>query len=239
MSMTRQLERPILITGCARSGTSLTAGIINLCGAFGGKMYGPTRYNRKGYFENSYIRREIQKNYMKDIAADPRGQHPFPGKRMDIPLGFGYTVKEAIKADGYHHGRWFYKDATICLNWPVWHKAFPNAQWLIVRRPDEDIIDSCMRTPFMNSYHTREQWQQWVLHHKGCFLDMQKAGLDMREVWTNDVVEKGDLTEIEKIVKSFSLNWDEKKVRGFVDSRLWKGNRIQNPGDRIQEVKTF
>ena len=35
------MKDPILITGCARSGTSMIAGVINICGAFGGDMAGP------------------------------------------------------------------------------------------------------------------------------------------------------------------------------------------------------
>ena len=42
------MKNPIIITGCARSGTSLTAGVINICGAGGGEMSGATIYNKKG-----------------------------------------------------------------------------------------------------------------------------------------------------------------------------------------------
>ena len=44
------MKEPILITGCARSGTSMVAGIINMSGAFGGVMAGPNKNNQKGNF---------------------------------------------------------------------------------------------------------------------------------------------------------------------------------------------
>ena len=220
------IDRPILITGCARSGTSMVAGIINICGAFGGKMYGGSKYNRKGYFENMYIRREIQKEYMKSIGADPQGQYPLPDTNdMRVFEHFGGAIKETIQKEGYKRGLWFYKDATICLNWPVWHYAFPNAQWIIVRRPDEDIVESCMNTSFMSKYSDRDGWHGWVDHHKQCFSEMIRSGLSVKEVWTNDIVEHKDFHWVGRVITDLGLEWDEQKVKNFVDQKLWKTNR--------------
>jgi hypothetical protein len=55
------MKDPILITGAARSGTSMTAGVINICGAFGGVLSGPNKNNKKGMFENNRIRQDIAK----------------------------------------------------------------------------------------------------------------------------------------------------------------------------------
>ena len=53
-------QSPILVTGCARSGTSLVAGIVNICGAFGGVTRPGNPANEKGLFENISIQ-EIDK----------------------------------------------------------------------------------------------------------------------------------------------------------------------------------
>ena len=42
------IMEPILITGAARSGTSMSAGVVSLCGAWGGELSGPNVYNKKG-----------------------------------------------------------------------------------------------------------------------------------------------------------------------------------------------
>ena len=115
------MKSPILITGCARSGTSLVAGCINICGAFGGKMFGPSPYNRKGMFENQRIREEIDKGYLRSIGVDPKGQRPLPDiKNLTIPVNFRQQVTEVILSEGYKSGPWFYKGARSCLFWPVW-----------------------------------------------------------------------------------------------------------------------
>ena len=72
------MVEPILITGAARSGTSLTAGIISICGAFGGNTTGSTPYNRNGQFENSHIRNRIVKPYLVRMGVDKLGQYPLP-----------------------------------------------------------------------------------------------------------------------------------------------------------------
>ena len=56
----------------------MVAGIINMCGAFGGRMSGPTQNNQKGMFENQRIRNEIVKPYLRKSGYDPMGQYPLP-----------------------------------------------------------------------------------------------------------------------------------------------------------------
>lgn len=75
MKETNLIEKsPILITGCARSGTSMVAGVINMCGAFGGSMSGPNHNNAKGMFENARVRNNIVKPYLRQLHVDPLGQ---------------------------------------------------------------------------------------------------------------------------------------------------------------------
>ena len=65
------LDKPIFITGCARSGSSMTGGIVSLCGAWGGIMSGPTAYNKKGMFENAEIRNTMIKPLLERLGFDP------------------------------------------------------------------------------------------------------------------------------------------------------------------------
>src|SRR3990167_1759798 len=162
-------DNPIFITGCARSGTSLTAGIIHLCGAFGGKMRRPNINNQKGMFENIAITQDLVKPFLKSIGADKMGQNPLPDpakvvlKANILAHQWRQNVISILNSEGYIGDRpFFYKGAKMCLMWEIWHAAFPNAQWIIVRRNKEDIIDSCLRTSFMKAYKDRGGWAKWV-----------------------------------------------------------------------------
>jgi len=223
--VTEPLYSPIIVTGCARSGTSLVAGVLHICGAWIGDCTGPTRWNKKGQFENEFIRDELTKPFLKSIGADPMGQDPLPPlgwQSAHFAQGISWREKvvEAVKAQGYTGDRpWMFKGAKACLIWPIWKEAFPRAKWVVVRRPDEKIIDSCMRTSFMRKRNTRESWKEWVEYHKEKFLQMEEAGLNMRDIWPFQNGE-ANMGFFEVLVYSLGLTWDAQKVDAFIDPDL-------------------
>lgn len=221
--MSEEMPPPILVTGAARSGTSMTAGIIANSGAFGGNMLGPNPNNRKGMFENGAIREQVIKHYFREAGADPMGQFPLPDP-YDLPpfADLGHIMEAIMWAEGYQEGPWFYKGAKLCLIWPVVHLAFPKAKWIIVRRSADDIVRSCMKTRFMRAFDSEEGWWGWVDHHLECFQDMKEAGLDVTEVWPSEFV-AGDFRGIAQTVNDLGLTFDLKFATKFVDKKLWKG----------------
>ena len=218
------MSGPILITGCARSGTSMISGIIDGHGVFGGETSGPTRYNARGMFENARIRNEVVKPYLKGIGVDPLGQYPLPDVTALDPFeGLQDTVAAILRDQGYTEGRWYYKGAKMCLIWPLWAEAFPDAQWIIVRRRDEDIIRSCMLTGFMRAYAGAKGWSGWVEEHKKRFAEMWAAGLQVREVWPARLL-TGNFSEARNMIEWLGLEWNEEVTRAFIDPRLWHHN---------------
>lgn len=227
------MNEPILITGCARSGTSLIAGIINLCGAFGGKMSGPTQNNAKGMFENARIRNDIVKPYLKGIQVDRMGQYPLPDiENLPVPTNWRKKIERVIIDEGYTEGAWMYKGAKMCLMWPVWSYAFPNAKWIIVRRRTGDIIDSCLKTGFMRAFSdslkcrmvkakdTRDGWLWWVHQHEKRFVEMIEAGVNCKQIWPERMV-SGDYGQIYEMLEWLGLEWSS-EILSFVDPKLWK-----------------
>lgn len=62
IAMDDLLDRPVLICGLPRSGTSLTAGILAICGLWLGRTVpGGGSENPKGFFENVFLRERINK----------------------------------------------------------------------------------------------------------------------------------------------------------------------------------
>lgn len=228
---------PIFITGAARSGTSLCAGIVNICGAWGGKLAGATRYNRKGMFENSTIRNEVIKPFLREINCDPLGQNPLPNIHSLEPLrvGTGSEIRQKVtkimESQGYPGGPWFYKGAKMCLMWPLWHEAFPDAQWIIVRRDSEDIVTSCLKTSFMQAFKTRSGWLGWVAEHEKRFEEMCEAKLKVQEVWPQRAV-NGDLIQMQIVINNLGLNWNFEAVKQFIEPTLWhRSKKERTHGD--------
>ena len=232
------MREPILITGCARSGTSMVAGVINICGAFGGNMSGPNSNNQKGMFENSTVRNEIVKPYFRQIGVDPLGQYPLPNtKELIIPLDWKERVEQIIIDQGYSGGPWMYKGAKMCLHWPVWHFHFPGAKWIIVRRRTGDIIKSCMKTGFMSAFgrahnqkyvgvdNERDGWLWWVHQHIDRFIEMiqEENGPNCKQIWPHRMV-NGDYKQMMETIEWLGLEWDSKALE-FIDPLLWHSRK--------------
>jgi hypothetical protein len=231
------MNEPILITGCARSGTSLVAGIINMRGAFGGVMSGPNSSNAKGMFENVRIRNDVVKPYFQSLGVDKMGQYPLPDiDSLPIPYNWRKRVENIMISEGYEGGPWMYKGAKMCLHWPVWHYAFPNAKWIIVRRKPTDIIRSCMRTGFMTAFNNKpnqirvgansaeEGWAWWIEQHKKRFIEMIEEGLNVKQIWPERMVQ-GDYTQINEMLNWLGLEWGP-EITEFIEPKLWKAREM-------------
>ena len=229
-------ESPILITGCARSGTSMVAGATHLCGAWGGDMRGPNRNNKKGMFENSRIVESIVKPYLARMGADRLGQFPLPDvDNLDIPVNWRAEVLQVMRNEGYKDGPWFYKGAKMCLMWPVWHFAFPYAKWIIVRRRTGDIVNSCLKTSFMRAFGRRafqkavgvdneiDGWIWWVRQHERRFVEMIDNGLNCKIVWPERMV-NGDYRQMMETIEWLGLEWNS-EVLSFIDPKLWRARQ--------------
>lgn len=195
-------DRPILITGCARSRTSMVAGVINRCGVWGGDMFGSAPGNPSGFYENKALRERLVKPLLQMIGADPLGVHPLP---PEPDRKWGKDIHEAARTfldeQGYAGEQWMYKGAKMAYLWPAWDEAFPDAKWVIVRRDREEIIDSCLRTHFMNQHsQKREFWERWVDETEQRLEEM-KRHVDYVEVWPPD--------GLREMVDSLGLEWTE------------------------------
>jgi len=231
------MKSPILITGCARSGTSMVAGIINICGAFGGVMSGPNRNNQKGMFENVAIRQRMTKPYLHSIGVDPLGQYPLADTNsLPIPRDWKDRVEEIMIREGLQEDQpWMVKEAKMSFTWPIWHYAYPNAKWIIVRRKTPDIIRSCMRTAFMNAFRREENqaaveakdeydgWMWWVHQHEAQFKEMLYAGLNVKQIWPERMVSR-DYGQTEEMIEWLGLEWND-EIFGFIEPKLWKARQ--------------
>lgn len=221
---------PIIITGAARSGTSMTAGIIQICGAFGGDTQKPNKNNPKGMFENLVIRKQLIKPFLKSIGADPMAQRPLPKIQQlydiienDEFIGSNWynRIYYVMQNQGYTTGHWYIKEPKICLIWPIFAEAFPKAKWVIVRRKDEDVINSCLRTGFMSKYNNYVGWYKWFQVHERRLQEILNSEYDSMEIWPQQLID-GDFNKMKSIINWLGLNWEEEEIKNFVDKNLWK-----------------
>jgi hypothetical protein len=205
---------PILITGCPRSGTSIVAVAINKCGAFLGET------SKRDMFENSCIKRTVVKPYFERNGYDPSGQFPLPNTgEISIPMDWKQKVEQVIVTEEYINGPWMYKGTGMCLIWPVWNYAYPNAKWIIVRRKTSDIVYSCLRTGYMNAYNDEKGWKEWVHLYEKKFVEMIEAGLNCKQIWPERMV-NGNYEQLKEVLDWIGLPW-KKEIVDSIDPLLW------------------
>ena len=218
------IDKPIFVLGLARSGTSLVAGTLEIWGAWLGRTVpGGGPENPKGFFENVVLREHINKRILFNLGCDPLGVQKLPDlyKLPDIP-NFSEIIEQIIRAEGYKEDRrWLFKDAKLTLLWPVYKAAFPNAQWIIVRRNEEEIIHSCLRTFFMVQ-HSKDPvfWKRWADEYLFRLDKLKESEVWWREIWPQDLV-RGNLSVLCQIVRDLELEWNELGVTNFIDPNYW------------------
>jgi len=211
--MITRISSPILVTGAERSGSSIIAKIINLCGGFTGKS--------NNMYENTRIKKYIA-NYYQYMGIDPSTQYPLPNREH---LPNNVNVRELILRTLYEEGLngeapWVYKSSKSCQIWPILHKSFPEAQWIVVRRRTGDIVNSCIHTAYMYSYSNkmiqsivgvdteREGWIWWVREHEKMFQEMEQSNLKIKTIWPERMV-TGDYSQVKDMIEWLGLTWNE------------------------------
>lgn len=216
---------PILVTGMARSGTSMTAGVIHFCGGWTGEQ--DSLAPRRSLFENARLT-EVFARYLKCIGVDPSGQSPLPCSSV-LPLWFDMRneVQRAAVESGYLAGPWFYKSSKIPLVWTQWAETFPQSKWVLVRRTEEQIVQSCLKTRFMVAHSTEKGWREWHRYYIDRFDEMlaaQSLAGRIKQVWPTKMI-LGDFAEIRDVVEWLGLVWDENRVRNFIAPERWNRGR--------------
>ncbi|MFW6002557.1 MAG: sulfotransferase [archaeon] len=208
------MKDPIIVTGIPRSGTSMIAGILQLCGAWTGDV--------NNMFENKEIKFSVLVPYMNSINADFRGQKEFPNtENISIPRNFRSKIEAiALKQGCKQDDKWIIKSNLVSLTWPVWNYAFPNAKYVIVRRRPADIANSCMKTSYMDAYDNREDWIKMCRFYQSRFAEMVEEGLNCKVIWPHRMA-YGDYGQIWELLEWTGLPWNS-KVLNWVDPKFLK-----------------
>lgn len=212
-------DSPILITGVPRSRTSLVAGILDKCGAFGGETCGPTPHNKLGQFENVDIIRNITKDYLINAGYDKLGQKNLPeSSELLIERNWRNKIHSILVKHGYDESYiWYHKDPKICLLWPIWENQFPQSTWLITKRKREEIIESCSKVTFLRNLKTRKEIETFVEEYFERLEEIKNNCSNVFEINTDKIVEE-DFSQIKEIIEKFDLSWDN-KIINFVRTK--------------------
>ncbi len=198
--------QPILITGAERSGSTFIARILDMCGVFSGGCR---------MFENTMVH-----SLHYEMLIDRNELFPITNN-IRIPHSWKELIQTEMKQEGWYEDQpWMIKGGILAQCWPVWHYAFPDAKWLIVRRRTGDVIQSCIKTGFMYKFKNpnnlkvleyteeRDGWLWWIHQYEQKFVEMIQEGLNCRVVWPDRMAD-GNFEQIKETVEWLGLKWDD------------------------------
>ena len=204
---------PILITGAARSGTSLVANIIHHAGAKGGDVsVNPIPGEQPtGFYENEELTTRVSKSILFDLGFDPRGVKKIPDHNVptfDVSVQvFNIARKQGITVGDV----WYLKIIKGLLLYRTYLRSFPNSQWVLVRREPDGIIQSCMLASFMVGRETANEWADYVRHYTRMMIRLKRECPQVREVWYEKLL-AGEHDEIESVLGWLGLDYDKEYI---------------------------
>lgn len=127
-------------------------------------------------------------------------------------------ILQMIHGYGYEAGPWMYWGADACLSWPIWHRAFPDAKWVVVRRETGRIVNACNLTQYVKD--VVPDIPVWADSYLGRFEDMAVAGCDIEECWPGRVF-SGKLDTARALVTKLGMVWDDATANDALSPALW------------------
>jgi len=185
---------PICITGMHRSGTSMVARLLNLCGLYLGpqeKMMPPKPDNPKGFWENIDFA-ALNESILLHLGG--RWNSPPPvirdGWELDpmlIPLS--NTARDMAR-EFTDHESWGWKDPRTSLTLPFWNHLLPNLKLVICLRNPLAVAHSLQKRNQFSEFHGIGLWQtynqsllaaarseQYVITHYDAYFNDPKTEL--------------------------------------------------------------
>lgn len=194
------IDAPILIAGCPRSGTSLTAHTLRIAGAWVGRV--------NSLCEHVALKNQILKPMLRAGGMDDRALTSFADVEGD-PDRLRAQVEGELEREGYDGGRWMFKDVKLVFCWPTWALAFPNAIWVTVWRRPPDIVASFERWGL--SGVPGFDGETVIREHQARAID-----IPAHRLWPSQLVE-GESCAYQRLCRHAGLAWDQDAVDALID----------------------
>lgn len=195
----------------------MTAGILNSVGVFTGTTKEGDEYNQRGYYEHVEIDMALS-YYLRSCDADGLGKRFQPIDLDEQFVDFRDLVLDIIESERPGSPAWAFKSTktAICRN--IWRVHFPTAKWIICRRKRDLIIDSMVRSPFMDAYNTRDEWDQMLNRYEYMMRDIADR-CDAYEFDVDSAV-NGDVDQVAGMLDFIGHDADANQAHKFIDRRL-------------------
>jgi hypothetical protein len=225
-----------LITGCEKTGTSFTAGLLHCLGLFGGDISDlivPRCFNKKGGFENQSIKLEFIKPYLlsRGLFNHKRMPNRFVGKSIDWfdlpmsldPLKLRSGILDLFKGEGWDGNQPLFLKSPAFVRMPrEMSEAFPEAKWVFVRRDAQ----GAMRSRYAKRYTHAKPDSNGHIEVDDIYrmamesMDQIKDHVGGFNFSPNDVI-NGNIKALESLSEYVGGVIDKASIDEWVDPSMW------------------
>ena len=194
----------ILITGMHRSGTSMVARMLNLCGVSLGDethLLGATQDNQAGFWENRHI------THLNDkILNSALGGWDFPPQKVLVRPEFQQEAQRLLGQISNTGPTWAIKDARISLLPEFWRSMIPGARVVICLRDPYQVAASLAVRNGLSIPHGYWLWNEYNLRL------MERVPFDERIITHMDAYTERPERELRRILRFLEIEVDDSVV---------------------------
>lgn len=215
----------VMITGMARSGTSMVIGLLQICGLhLGGNLKLPKTDNPKGYFEDLEflaINREIFRLNNGSGSRPPENINPLSAELKARMQRFISKWPTNVLVG--------WKDPRVCITVKVWNEIIhpERLKVVVVSRPHIEIAKSLNKRHGMSE---AEALKLCEFYYRKARENLVKSGVyeGVEHIYTfyHNYFKNWE-REFQIVTKFLDLNIIEntKKIEEFIDINLWHNRR--------------
>ncbi len=228
-------ERPIVVLGMHRSGTSALTGTLSHFGvALGANLLVANEdVNARGFFELSDVV-EVHDELLDALGSSWSNPSPLPEKwwRMDAVAEHRDRLIHVLEKSFANEAVWAVKDPRLCRLLPLWLDLFAAADalpsFVIVYRHPLEVVASLKQRDGVNDEHAMVLWVEHMLAAEHAtrafprtFVSYHALLSDWRSV-------------VDQIASDLDLTWPSEPASAVVDDFLDTGLCHQVVGENVQ-----
>jgi Glycosyl transferase family 2/Sulfotransferase family len=222
------IERPLIVAGMHRSGTSCLASLLHRGGCrMGDTLLPADAHNRPGYFEDLEFLDLNRRMLAATVPADRPGHADWGWAEDADPSGIEagrldafVAEADALVARRRGAGCWGWKDPRTSVLLDFWDARLPDARYVFVYRSPWDVADSMQRlgaAEFLN----RPEFAYRIWHHYNrVLLAFARLHRDRTLIVSAGAVVRAPQRLLDLVRSRFDLDLNHDEVAAVADPAL-------------------
>ncbi len=224
---TNNFEQPVLILGCPFSGMDQAAALLHKHGLWMGKTDEDWDItSNKHRYGNPTILNQVNGKILGLMKTHPYQIDKIPElENLPTVSGLKPVISGILKRQGYDRSTmWGYKDFRLSLMWPIWQNMYPEAKWIIVKRPHSVIVNNCLRIVGTRKISQHDHyWYNWCEMYEERLQALKTEASHVLEI-DSTAVQNGEFDQLQKVFTGLGMTFDRKIAKDLLSPKYWGEN---------------